>query len=367
MEAARQGFHIVRLDHLVLRRHFLSTSDLLSDKTTFRLSSDMLLSLPRELRDMIIEHVLLTPRPTPLPKQPTKPADGVQSSWPNTYDLQTMPPLCTGLLRTNKQLRHETKERACRIDIPLVLDIFAQQDCTVQHTWLSQPWGPVAAWKRLPEMRVQIRLQSVSIKLSSRTSRYYKTHTPLHLTKRVLVSIRCAVCSVLFPRVNKSLSGTMETQDALSQGNGGSPAKPKNSIARLQIDAAVVQQDLARDDYLARLDSAEYYTPTPDLDTFIFYLRERSTDCLLSWSCLPAETPQTQSNIECYPIMTHVGSIGLSSTDLTGVVGEKKEVRRLELGAFTRNVQAGFPWLSTKMREDLVRIRQEMGWDASEK
>jgi hypothetical protein len=113
----------------------------------------MLLKLPGELRDMIIDHVLLTPLPVPshdfITYSPRTYGTITPSSrFPSTYSTQP-------LLHTNHQLRAETTLRASKLDIPLVLDICCWIDVSCRKnsrcvlTWLNQRWGEPATWGRI--------------------------------------------------------------------------------------------------------------------------------------------------------------------------------------------------------------------------
>jgi hypothetical protein len=129
-----------------------------------------LLSLPRELRDVIIDYVLVTPKPSSsirlLPREP----NDASPSLPIAYDREKtcipMQPFRNPLLRTNAQLRAECQQRASSIKIPLVLEITLLQNGVLAHAWITRPWGEVANWAHIPEMKVRTRLQPVDVHLS---------------------------------------------------------------------------------------------------------------------------------------------------------------------------------------------------------
>jgi hypothetical protein len=127
----------------------------------------MLPKLPGELRDMIIDHVLLTPLPVPshdfITYSPRTYGTITPSSrFPSTYSTQP-------LLHTNHQLRAETTLRASKLDIPLVLDICCWIDVSCRKnsrcvlTWLNQRWGEPATWGRIPRMDIRIRVLPIDL------------------------------------------------------------------------------------------------------------------------------------------------------------------------------------------------------------
>lgn len=114
----------------------------------------MLLVLPRELRNPIIDQVLLTPEPKPVAQNAYDAEIAERSPFP-------IPPLRCNLLAVCTQLRSETTERAPKLDIPFVLDILSLSNGSLQYTWLNRPRAAPSEWGRVPLMEVQLRIQPI--------------------------------------------------------------------------------------------------------------------------------------------------------------------------------------------------------------
>ncbi|KAF2006070.1 hypothetical protein P154DRAFT_518280 [Amniculicola lignicola CBS 123094] len=114
----------------------------------------LLLALPRELRDNIIEHVHLSKRhvPTTLKELRATHREPVCNDWHfisrkqtpffNFTDSATPSTSCAGLLLTNKQLHSETKatiKRLSKNDIEYELDVKVLQDTAFFLTWVRIP------------------------------------------------------------------------------------------------------------------------------------------------------------------------------------------------------------------------------------
>jgi hypothetical protein len=123
----------------------------------------MLLSLPRELRDLIVEEVLLDPGMTMLNPHPhTK----LVTEFVYAGHPLRITPFHNPLLCTNPQLRAETLQRAKALGnaIPTTLDILLLPSGEVQWTWVSRPPGPVSRWEKIEKMTVQMRVQPIKRK-----------------------------------------------------------------------------------------------------------------------------------------------------------------------------------------------------------
>jgi hypothetical protein len=106
----------------------------------------VLLSLPRELRDIIIEVVLLA-RVEPPPSPAADPTPRTDVSTTCSLRLPILPPQVQysayGLLLTNNQLHLETKDRLLRLPSPYALDVMLLGDedhyDELWPTWLCCP------------------------------------------------------------------------------------------------------------------------------------------------------------------------------------------------------------------------------------
>lgn len=129
-----------------------------------------LLSLPRELRDTIIDYVVTSQRRDPPialeGDTDSESAERVQfedTYWKEIGNLvyfekspAAFQPSFGGLLLACQQLHAETLERASKFDVPYVLDILIVNEEKIWVTWLSMPW------KRLPiidKLKINVRMQ----------------------------------------------------------------------------------------------------------------------------------------------------------------------------------------------------------------
>jgi hypothetical protein len=111
-----------------------------------------LLALPRELRDMIIDVVLLAGYPAPDPNRK-------HAQQPN---LPRIPWRSVPLLLVCYQLYAETHQRASKVHIPLILDILVTSNGTLQTTWLNVPWQ--YSWQKI-RMEIKVRVQPIDLAL----------------------------------------------------------------------------------------------------------------------------------------------------------------------------------------------------------
>ncbi|KAF2025776.1 hypothetical protein EK21DRAFT_92961 [Setomelanomma holmii] len=164
--------------------------------------------LARDLRDLIIDQVLLTPdeSPKPLPNDQ-------KDALPNPLSFES------ALLHLNHQLRAETLDDAARVKIPLVLDLPLLKDGLFQGTWLSRPFGHPKTWKEVSSMRIQVRLQPVDItpKLAH------------HLLLRTREGIVEGMGQHLSYAISKVICGVMDGR-ARCKDKDGHPMLPKDAI-----------------------------------------------------------------------------------------------------------------------------------------
>ena len=128
-----------------------------------------LLALPREVRDIIIDNVLLSSLPAPLSPHAT-PSGQLTKRW-NTTEIPPMMPL-SALVHTNAQLHDETLQRVAKLGPPLILDILVLKTGYLKCTWISRPCKKPDQWQNI-DMEVQVRTQPISTKL-------WETYRPTH-------------------------------------------------------------------------------------------------------------------------------------------------------------------------------------------
>jgi hypothetical protein len=126
----------------------------------------MLLTLSRELRDLIIEEALLDPEMTISEPPPHTKLVSASVSAGHPLRIKT---LHIPLLCTTPQLRAETLQRAKALGnaIPVKLEVLILPSGEIQWTWLSAPLSPVSSWGRIETMKVQVRVQPVRRKCDS--------------------------------------------------------------------------------------------------------------------------------------------------------------------------------------------------------
>jgi hypothetical protein len=124
-----------------------------------------LLSIPRELRDNILDYVIRSSRCAPSkPRHDACPSDDGRTTFPDTdrwaaphfgrtiYFESTQDgfePVFSSLLLTCHQLRAETLERAAKVQIPYELDLLIVNAESLWVTWLSMPLPQSPIMERL--------------------------------------------------------------------------------------------------------------------------------------------------------------------------------------------------------------------------
>ncbi|KAF2443272.1 hypothetical protein P171DRAFT_433565 [Karstenula rhodostoma CBS 690.94] len=126
-----------------------------------------LLSLPRELRDLIYHTLLLSTRPLPSPpvekfmahdpsphprfKKVYEPASALRGEFGCAYALEAIPATCASFLACNRQIKEEMGEARERLErkglLDVRLDCIAEDESFHYFTWLGIPlvetaWSP---------------------------------------------------------------------------------------------------------------------------------------------------------------------------------------------------------------------------------
>ncbi|KAF1968508.1 hypothetical protein BU23DRAFT_558405 [Bimuria novae-zelandiae CBS 107.79] len=128
-----------------------------------------LLSLPRELRDIIIDEVVTSERRSPPIASNDKDfGGGERTQFEDTYwkevgnliyfekRASAFQPTFGGLLLTCRQLRTETLERASKADVPYVLDLLIVNEEKIWATWLLMP---ATRPSMIENLKINVRMQ----------------------------------------------------------------------------------------------------------------------------------------------------------------------------------------------------------------
>jgi hypothetical protein len=120
-----------------------------------------LLDLPRELRDMIIDEVLLAGNPAPNASRCGQSCDDVCC-----HDVNSgIPPMAwPSISLVNIQLHNEVSQMAAKLDIPLILDMLVLANGKLHCTWLNVPF--TNDWREV-RMMENVRLQPVETDTST--------------------------------------------------------------------------------------------------------------------------------------------------------------------------------------------------------
>ncbi|KAJ4990890.1 hypothetical protein SVAN01_03679 [Stagonosporopsis vannaccii] len=196
-----------------------------------------LLSLPREIRDQIIEHVLLSHE-----KPPLDPANEVDSRQNTTRQGSLRPPnmrlySASGLLGVNSQLRYETQTRLSQLNVPYSLDVMVVDN----ELWPTWTCCPMRAPDRIDRIDVSLRFfgkpndpfmvhvaRTFWAILQGRTWK----NTSLHPLAELFLYIR-AVCfqsDLKKANVIGTLCFDASTKDRLNQVASMAPSEPLSSI-----------------------------------------------------------------------------------------------------------------------------------------
>ena len=163
-----------------------------------------LLSLPRELRDEIIDYVVQSSRPAPgKPDRDVSPTEvgRVQfddMGWWNTFTrfkgnptlFESSPdafePVFAGLLRTCRQLRTETLEREATAHVPYALDLLIVNGMDLWVTWLSMPSRPSPI---IDHMKINLRVSGARRDAHLEDNRALNSDHFSYLAQRLLMRI----------------------------------------------------------------------------------------------------------------------------------------------------------------------------------
>jgi hypothetical protein len=342
----------------------------------------MLLTLPRELRDHIIDEVLLNPEPKFIPvvhsvndpKTPEKIRKLRQSPFP-------IPPFRSNLLAVCAQLRAETTERASKLDIPIVLDILSLEDDGLRFTWRSRPWGMPSEWGRIPQMVVQLRIQPLSLELACPSSLKFArecTKDETFDTRQHLEWVKAGLTETLATHTTKVIGLCVLS---ILQGDEHKPAdadsllhlkdgvwrdRPRitrlpNSIANLSIDFSPALDQVDRpigvppDGVLE-----EWYVPKFDFNEFLCFGHSYDEETLLAKDYLWPRHEGALS-VEQYPVITHVGSISVcwGERPIAKMIAHDKS--SLEVGGAVYERQDFFH-NSPQDCMDVREVRKQLGW-----
>jgi hypothetical protein len=204
-----------------------------------------LLTLPRELRDMIIDDVLRSLYPAPVPSSHHR-VDSKRTRQPEAISIPRMLPFYSVLFYINAQLRAETMQRASKLDLPVVLDVLLVDDGHVKVSWRGRPWKDESCWDKI-RMVVQVRTQPVSVKLwnarevremnrkDAEYTEYYGHYVWFVMTLNVAEAIVRAVMSILSEETRDSAEKADMRSDGSHDDDPRRKNRPPNSIADLQI------------------------------------------------------------------------------------------------------------------------------------
>lgn len=122
-----------------------------SDQSVTSTTMPSLLSLPREIRDCIIDYVIVSQRKPPTGRDDDPSERDLRIQFEDTYwkeignliYFENSPtafrPAFGGLLLACQQLRAETLEQASKVDVPMILDVLVVNEEKIWVTWLSLP------------------------------------------------------------------------------------------------------------------------------------------------------------------------------------------------------------------------------------
>jgi len=347
-----------------------------------------LLALPREVRDIIIDNVLLSSLPAPLPAPHATPSGQLTKRW-NTTEIPPMMPL-SALVHTNAQLHDETLQRVAKLGPPLILDILVLKTGYLKCTWISRPCKKPDQWQNI-DMKVQVRTQPISTKLwetyrpthdadnfdfASRTDnmcayRWGKRPRAQVLAHLIVFAVSKAVLGVLWADAAGMRTCPDNQNKATKREN---KLGPVNSINKLTIEiapardekGAVVESPYWGSDYqryklcytCENLREAGFEDPDPHYDPNQD-LQDLSAK-LLNSMWIKTHVSHSYIAVQSYeadhkPLLTHIGTLIFVSHTSDGE-GRSEETTELSLPEVMRRTPHD-PWDRIKL------LRNEMGWD----
>jgi hypothetical protein len=278
----------------------------------------MILALPREIRDLVIDEVLFSSIAAPVS------SNSSQDVRPGCVYIPKLPWRDVTLLCINKQLHNETLQRGAILTIPLVLDILIHEDRKMECTWLNAPWQ--RTWEKV-NMDVIVRTQPLSSSLLETQDN--NTSMQRYEERRIVIAIKIAVLTEVLKRSTESMR--FQTQE---EAYGRQQERLCSTVAQIHISVTT-----SRDFVLSLSDRFE--------ETF---LPHRSAGSSAIWTKL-----RVKQNLNSRAIMSHVGRVVWSC--------EGHVVRSWDFGDMETRVVKKLPPL---VRGSVVEMREEVGWKQGE-
>lgn len=329
-----------------------------------------LLGLPRELRDDIIDWVLISGIPAPT-KQPTNRPIAKRkfggTFYPQVFGVS--PPQiqrsATSLYYVNKQLHVETSQRAAVLSNPLVLDILSLDDGSVHCTWLNVPLKK--NWEKI-SMEVNVRMQRVDVrKLRHRgiTEGEWGYAIPWECTMEAEWEkdtgtqqvVAWFVQRTVSQTIRKALLGVLDPiLDPINGVNSYGSEAAQRTIAQLHINVDAACMDSSAEQS-AGLEA--WYRPDRHVESFTRELGEHIYEDVLCRFSMgePSRPPVRQRPwlLEIEDMFSYVGQMELQCQ------GNLRRAFRLD-----EMVQEGsdfLPWAEKECKAPIRERRRELQWE----
>jgi hypothetical protein len=292
-----------------------------------------LLSLPRELRDMVIEHVLMTST-----------INSTFLTHPDHFRYTTRPsdpPIphpTSPLLLTCQQLRAETLDAISRINVPLVLELIVLENGRVYCSWQGVPWKKV--WRRI-DMQVNIHVRPTSEYAEGKEKQKIKRLQ----RERVAKTVRHNVLKAL--RLYLDINGELVPTEIIS-----------TTIARLNIDVRT-RLDVGKSSDLSS--GGEVKAPRISRQALMIYtaaLAPHLSDILFKYNPWPGSEIAHSHERENIAMLSRIKEVGLCC-DGNVICGWN----------FDRLLDATRPDLSKtqiRIRKEAGEERKKLAWDTVE-
>lgn len=336
-------------------------------------SNATLLGLPRELRDLIVDDVLLSethaPKGTQTNGKSSKHLKGSGHCRDTVKGFQRMQHTIP-LLYTCRQMHAETSQRVAALDIPIVLDMVMTEHGSVQCTWLKAPLK--RKWEKV-RMQVNVRVQAVNVgrfrTARSTGGQRWGVLVPLPCTMQTVwardnwaqARVASEVQDAASYLLRKMLVGVLDAPVPLSSQNGSGQARGLGpgflrTIAELHINVDAVPLDPSGVPYAG---PEAWYRPEKDMDSFVQELGEHICKYFFydnpPGNKVKSMYRQKKWLYEVGDILAHVGKMEIRTG---GAV-----VRRIELEELLREGSKLLTWHEAEVKGPARERRRQLQWE----
>ncbi|KAF1845001.1 uncharacterized protein K460DRAFT_405281 [Cucurbitaria berberidis CBS 394.84] len=322
----------------------------------------LLLELPRELRDIIIDYVVCSLN---IPPPAVRHDPQTSHSLLENVIIPPLRAILYPLLYTSCQLRAETLQRIEKTDAPIVLDLLLLEDGHGQCTWLNGP-SKLGHLNKI-NMEVRIRTRPVSRELfrarlekeiepfsgfTSTRHRQRMHSIESHVQYLIESTIRTAVLGILFDdglNVEERHNCVSEMADTY---------QPVNSIAKLRTRINFAVDENGNEMRIPdEQNSRHWFQPNSLPQVFTAIIANNLYHQFLDHGLLWRAARYGKFELICRPLLTHTGKMSIYCGD------DNICSRGWDVGEALRNNFTVVDDDDLARKDQTEALRKELGWE----